>query len=132
MCRADCAIFLCSYNRGGQLLLRNLIMRTRGSRQQLEALRKAQQPSPQGANRMQPVFDALNTLGDVPWKINIPVSYVVEQVWAICLREGATAGLPRRTLDPLPKRPEAEDATDKTVWREYKRALTKVGLVPNQ
>ena len=95
---------------------------------QLEALRKAQKLSPEGIPRMQPVFDALNALGIVPWKINAPVSQVVEQVWELCEHEGATAGLPRRVLDPLPKKPEGEDATDKTIWREYKRALAKVGL----
>jgi DNA-directed RNA polymerase len=102
-------------------------MRTRGSRQQIEALKKASYPS-DGSKKapMQQVFEALNALGNVPWKINAPVAGVVEQVWKLCKEGEGLAGLPTREKALLPQKPEEEAAEDRTVWREYKRALQKV------
>ena len=76
---------------------------------------------------MDPIYRALNALGNVPWKINAPVADVVEQVWELCREGGGLAGLPPREVTPLPEKPEysfAEEA--RGVWRDYKKVLTKV------
>lgn len=51
------------------------------------------------------VFDALNTIGAVPWMINRPVLEVVERAWAAQMRIAKLpVNLPKKAaLQPVPK-----------------------------
>jgi DNA-directed RNA polymerase len=80
-----------SYNCGGYLRSRNLVMRIRGSRLQLEALKKSD---------LSEVFAGLNALGATPWRINRPVLEVVEKLWQA---GGDIAGLVARADLPVPQ-----------------------------
>ncbi|KAK4536794.1 hypothetical protein CDCA_CDCA09G2819 [Cyanidium caldarium] len=112
-----------SYNRGGYLRPRGLVMRLRGGRRHLEALKHSD---------LSEVFAGLNALGATPWRINRPVLEVVERLWQ---RGGDIAGLvPRADLPPPPlediddiveeEAVEAGDATERV--RRQRRAERRV------
>lgn len=88
-----------SYNRGGYLRPRGLVMRTRGSRRQVEALKHAD---------LSEVLAGLNALGATPWRINRPVLDVVERLWAA---GGDVAGLVARADLTMPTLSELEDSS---------------------
>lgn len=67
--------------------------RTRGSFMQPDVLRRA---------NLDKVFESLNFLGSVPWKINTSILEVVEQVWA---QGGGIAEIPRIQNHVLPPEP---------------------------
>jgi DNA-directed RNA polymerase len=86
---------------GGYLKLQSQFMRTRGSFMQPDVLRRAD---------LSQVFEALNFLGSVPWRINDRVLKVVEQVWA---QGGGLAEIPRVNHHVIPDEPErTADITD--------------------
>ncbi|KAF6004355.1 hypothetical protein F1559_000697 [Cyanidiococcus yangmingshanensis] len=86
-----------AYNRGGYLRPRGLVMRIRGSRLQLEALKKGD---------LSEVYAGLNALGATPWRVNRPVLDVVEKLWQA---GGDVAGLVARADLQMPS------LTDSTV-----------------
>jgi DNA-directed RNA polymerase len=90
-----------AYNEGGYLTLKSLIMRSREkSAGQIKALKNATMPD---------LLDGLNALGECPWKINVHVLGILEQLW----EEGdGAAGLPRRTDFEIPEPPEEFDLID--------------------
>ena len=61
-----------AYDEGGYLRHKNAIMRTRGHRSQVEALKRAD---------LSRVYESLNCLGLVQWKINIPILQLVNRLW---------------------------------------------------
>ncbi len=78
---------------GAYLYLKTSIMRTRGSNLQKRALDKAR-------DRMNSVYDGLNCVARVPWKINEPVLDVIQEA----LRRKLTVGdLPSQERKELPE-----------------------------
>ena len=77
---------------GGYLSVQSLVMRARGSVYQVESLKRAD---------LTHVFDALNTLGSLPWKINKRLLKVIESIWS---SGGGVAEIPPRADVPLPVR----------------------------
>lgn len=113
-----------AYNSGGYLRPRGLVMRVRGSRLQLEALKKGD---------LSEVFAGLNALGATPWRINRPVLDVVEKLWRA---GGDIAGLVARAdlqlpalaesvVDPAPDGKESAASTE-SLSREQRRAIWRI------
>ena len=72
------------WDSGGYIRLKPRVMRTHGSSVQVEALKRA---------RLDRVFEALNALGRVRWRVNAPALGAIEDAWA---RSLAIADLPSR------------------------------------
>jgi DNA-directed RNA polymerase len=85
------------WDRGGFLKLRTTIMRTKGSRAQVDALRNAP---------LERVFEGLNALGRLRWAVNRDVLNVVQDAWDAKL---AIAELPSQFDIPLPQPPTLEE-----------------------
>lgn len=69
------------------------------------------------------VYDAINTIQEVPWTINQRVLDVARQIWDADL---GTAGFPQKEAEPLPfKSPEA-DIPKSAANREWRMAAAKV------
>ncbi|KAJ4833082.1 DNA-directed RNA polymerase 2, chloroplastic/mitochondrial [Turnera subulata] len=116
------------YDKGAHLFLPSSVMRTHGSRQQREAVKRAPR------QQLQPVFEvyvagrlwflqclsfypiphALDTLGITKWRINQRVLGIVDRIWN---SGGGLAHLVDRTDVPLPERPDTEDDTLLKKWR---------------
>eukprot|EP00899_Mesostigma_viride_P006332 jgi/Mesvir1/156/Mv13517-RA.1 len=106
-----------SYNKGGYLLLPSTAMRTRGNKTQLGAIRDAST-----TNQMKRVFEALNALGEVPWRIRRPVLDVATAIWK---HGGGKLDVPSRSYFPFPTPINLSTAT-KDEADEYKKAVRKV------
>jgi DNA-directed RNA polymerase len=115
---------------GGYLTSPSSVLRAKGSHQQLRAVRNATMPA---------VYESLNALGRVPWRVNDRVLDVVLKLWE---RGGAVTDLPSRLdIAPLkePARPDlsALDPEDpvtrglaidyEKAQREHKRSTDLVG-----
>ena len=61
------------WDSGGYIRLKPRVMRTHGSSVQVEALKRA---------RLDRVFEALNALGRVRWRVNAPALGAIEDAWA--------------------------------------------------
>lgn len=90
------------HNHGAYLTFSSPVMRVRGEKDQL--LRLKQQDDEMLSGRglgMQRVYNALNALGGLAWRINTPVLDIVERVWA---HGGGIAGLPSKVnlVEPVP------------------------------
>ncbi|KAK4786271.1 hypothetical protein SAY86_002960 [Trapa natans] len=96
------------YDEGGYLFLPSYIMRTHGARQQREAVKRAPQ------DQLEPVFEALDTLGYTKWRVNKRVLAVVDRVWT---NGGCLAGLVDREDIPLPEEPDTEDESEQRKWK---------------
>jgi DNA-directed RNA polymerase len=106
-----------SYNEGGYLTLRSIIMRTRGSRSQLDSLRRAELTS---------LFAGLNVVAEVPWRINKPVFRVMEHMWE---HGGGRCELPRRADDPLPPEPTVPEAEQPALWKKWRSECREVNKI---
>ncbi|NP_001289520.1 DNA-directed RNA polymerase 2, chloroplastic/mitochondrial [Nicotiana sylvestris] len=104
------------YDKGGHLYLPSYVMRTHGARQQREAVKRASR------NQLQPVFEALDTLGNTKWRINKRVLSVVDRIWA---GGGRLADLVDRDDAPLPEEPDTEDEALRTKWRWKVKSVKK-------
>ncbi|XP_015063457.1 DNA-directed RNA polymerase 2B, chloroplastic/mitochondrial isoform X1 [Solanum pennellii] len=104
------------YDKGGHLYLPSYVMRTHGARQQREAVKRASR------NQLQPVFEALDTLGSTKWRINKRVLSVVDRIWA---GGGRLADLVDRDDVPLPEEPDTEDEAVCTKWRWKVKSVKK-------
>ncbi|XP_075474300.1 DNA-directed RNA polymerase 3, chloroplastic-like [Primulina tabacum] len=82
------------YDKGGYLFLPSYMMRTRGSRQQQDAVRAVP------AKQLQKVYEALDTLGNTKWRVNNRILSVVESIWA---SGGNIAGLVDCKDVPIPE-----------------------------
>ena len=61
-----------AFDEGAYLQHRNTVMRMHGHRSQADALKRAD---------LTQVFKALNCLGRLPWKINIPILNLIKRLW---------------------------------------------------
>ncbi|GLT77095.1 hypothetical protein SLA2020_487120 [Shorea laevis] len=104
------------YDRGAYLFLPSYIMRTHGAKQQRETVKRT--PTKQ----LEPVFEALDTLGNTKWRINKRVLSVMERLWA---RGVSIAGLIDREDVPLPEKPDTEDETEIRKWKWKLKAAKK-------
>ncbi|CAN6446738.1 unnamed protein product [Victoria cruziana] len=96
------------YDQGSHLFLPSHIMRTHGSRQQREAIKRTPR------QQLQYIFKALDTLGSTKWRINKRVLAVVDKIWA---SGGNLAGLVDCQDIPLPKKPDTEDEAVLKKWK---------------
>ncbi|KAI4346747.1 hypothetical protein L6164_007617 [Bauhinia variegata] len=96
------------YDKGGHLFLPSYVMRTHGARQQREAVKRAP------GKQLEPVFQALDTLGNTKWRINKRVLSVIDRIWA---SGGRLADLVDRDDVPLPEKPDTEDEALIKKWK---------------
>ncbi|XP_050913765.1 DNA-directed RNA polymerase 2, chloroplastic/mitochondrial [Lathyrus oleraceus] len=104
------------YDKGGHLFLPSYVMRTHGAKQQREAVKRAPR------NQLEPVFEALDTLGNTKWRINGKVLSVVDKIWA---NGGRLAGLVDRTDLDLPEEPETDNEAEKKKWKWKVKSVKK-------
>ncbi|XP_047316621.1 DNA-directed RNA polymerase 3, chloroplastic [Impatiens glandulifera] len=105
------------YDKGGYLFLPSYLMRTHGSRQQQEAVKRTP------PKQMHKVYEALDTLGSTKWKINRRVLNVVEDIWA---GGGNIAGLIDRRDVPIPDKPISEDPMEIRRWKWSVKKAKKI------
>ncbi|GAU51335.1 hypothetical protein TSUD_412820 [Trifolium subterraneum] len=96
------------YDKGAYLFLPSYVMRIHGAKQQRAALKRAPK------NQLDPVFEALNTLGATKWRVNKSVLSVIDQIWA---NGGRLADLVDRDDLPLPEEPDTEDEAEIRKWK---------------
>ncbi|CAN0870285.1 DNA-directed RNA polymerase 2, chloroplastic/mitochondrial [Linum grandiflorum] len=104
------------YDKGAYFFLPSYVMRTHGSKQQRETMRRAPR------TQLEPVFEALDTLGSTNWRINERVLDVVDRMWS---SGGCLANLVDREDVPLPEKPDTKDETILTKWRWELRKAKK-------
>ncbi|KAH6798667.1 male gametophyte defective 3 [Perilla frutescens var. frutescens] len=104
------------YERGAYLFLPSYIMRTHGAKQQREAVKRAPK------QQIEPIFQALNTLGNTKWKVNKRILSVIDRIWA---NGGQLADLVDREDVPLPEEPDTEDESEIKKWRWKVKAIKK-------
>ena len=85
---------------GGFLKLRTALMRTKGSRAQVEALRHA---------NLTTMYSSLDALGSTPWRVN---KNVFEVAWRLWEAGGGICDLPQREDVPLPPAPDLSSVAD--------------------
>ncbi|CAB4319253.1 unnamed protein product [Prunus armeniaca] len=105
------------YDKGGHVFLPSYVMRTHGSRKQVDAMRNISR------NQMQKVFEALDMLGSTKWRVNKKVLSVVESIWA---RGGNIAGLVNREDVPVPDKSPSEDLKEIQEWKWSVRKAKKI------
>ncbi|KAL2959230.1 hypothetical protein AAZX31_18G256700 [Glycine max] len=105
-----------SYDKGGHLFLPSYVMRTHGVRQQREAVKRAPR------KQLEPVFEALDTLGHTKWRVNKKVLSVVDRIWA---SGGRIADLVDRDDVPLPDEPDTDDEAKIKKWKWKYKSLQK-------
>ncbi|XP_010511924.1 PREDICTED: DNA-directed RNA polymerase 1, mitochondrial-like [Camelina sativa] len=102
------------YDQGAHFFLPSYVMRTHGAKQQRTVMK--QTPKEQ----LEPVFEALDTLGNTKWRINKKVLSLVDRIWA---NGGRLGGLVDREDVPVPEEPTSEDQEDVKHWKwELKKA----------
>ncbi|CAH8348222.1 unnamed protein product [Eruca vesicaria subsp. sativa] len=102
------------YDQGAYFFLPSYIMKTNGSKQQRVAVK--QTPKAQ----LEPVFKALDTLGNTKWRINKKVLSLVDRIWA---NGGRLGGLVDRDDVPIPEEPDSEDQEKVKQWKwKFKEA----------
>ncbi|XP_057981950.1 DNA-directed RNA polymerase 2B, chloroplastic/mitochondrial-like [Malania oleifera] len=104
------------YDKGGHFFLPSYVMRTHGARQQREAVKRT--PNKQ----LEPVFEALNTLGNTKWRVNKKVLNIIDRIWS---SGGHLADLVDRRDIPLPEKPDTEDEAQLKKWRWKVRSVKK-------
>lgn len=104
------------HDRGAYLFLPSYIMRTHGAKQQREALRRCPK------QQLEPVFQALNTLGSTKWRVNKRVLGVIDRIWA---SGGRLADLVDRDDIPLPEEPDTEDEKEIRKWKRKVNTVKK-------
>lgn len=96
------------YNRGGHFFLPSYVMRTHGARQQRESIKMTPR------SQLEPVFQALDTLGSTKWRVNKRILGVIDRMWA---SGGCLAGLVDQEDVPLPEKPNTDDETEIKKWK---------------
>ncbi|RDX72005.1 DNA-directed RNA polymerase 2, chloroplastic/mitochondrial, partial [Mucuna pruriens] len=104
------------YDKGGHLFLPSYVMRTHGVRQQREAVKRAPR------KQLEPVFEALDTLGHMKWRVNKKVLSVVDRIWA---SGGRLADLVDRDDVPLPDEPDTDDEAKIKKWKWKVKSVQK-------
>ncbi|XP_061948525.1 DNA-directed RNA polymerase 2B, chloroplastic/mitochondrial-like isoform X1 [Populus nigra] len=104
------------YDKGAHLFLPSYVMRIHGAKQQREAVKRAPR------KQLQPVFEALDTLGNTRWRVNKRVLSVVDRIWS---NGGCLADLVDHSDVPLPEKPETEDEALLKKWKWKLRGAKK-------
>ncbi|MBA0563332.1 hypothetical protein Golob_008314, partial [Gossypium lobatum] len=104
------------YDQGAYLFLPSYVMRTHGAKQQRETVKRTPR------KQLEPVFEALDTLGNTKWRINRRILGVVDRLWA---NGGRLADLVDREDVPLPEEPDTEDETEIRKWKWKVKAVKK-------
>ncbi|XP_027918914.1 DNA-directed RNA polymerase 1B, mitochondrial-like [Vigna unguiculata] len=104
------------YDKGAYFFLPSYVMRIHGAKQQREAVKRATK------SQLEPVFEALNTLGNTKWRVNKRVLCVIDQIWA---NGGRLADLVDREDVPLPEEPDTEDEAEIRKWKWKVKAMKK-------
>ncbi|XP_061344218.1 DNA-directed RNA polymerase 2, chloroplastic/mitochondrial-like isoform X2 [Gastrolobium bilobum] len=104
------------YDKGGHLFLPSYVMRTHGVRQQREAVKRPPR------KQLEPVFEALDTLGNTKWRVNKKVLSVVDRIWA---SGGRLADLVDRDDVPLPEEPDTDDEALIKKWKWKVKSVKK-------
>uniref|UniRef100_A0A2N9EV15 DNA-directed RNA polymerase n=1 Tax=Fagus sylvatica TaxID=28930 RepID=A0A2N9EV15_FAGSY len=104
------------YDRGAYLFLPSYVMRTHGAKQQREAVKRTPR------KQLEPVFEALDTLGNTKWRINRRVLSVIDRIWA---SGGGLADLVDREDVSLPEEPDTEDEAEIRKWKWKVKAAIK-------
>ncbi|GAB4840181.1 DNA-directed RNA polymerase 1B, mitochondrial [Ancistrocladus abbreviatus] len=104
------------YARGAYLFLPSYVMRTHGAKQQREVVKRAP------VKQLEPVFEALDTLGRTKWRVNKKVLGIVDRIWA---SGGCLADLVDREDVALPEEPDTDDETEKRKWKWKVKAIKK-------
>ncbi|XWS64144.1 hypothetical protein CRYUN_Cryun06bG0161500 [Craigia yunnanensis] len=104
------------YDRGAHLFLPSYVMRTHGAKQQRETVKRTPR------KQLEPVFEALDTLGNTKWRINKRVLGVVDRIWA---NGGCIADLVDCEDVPLPEEPDTEDEAEIRKWKWKVKAVKK-------
>ncbi|CAN4121991.1 unnamed protein product [Withania somnifera] len=104
------------YDKGAYLFLPSYIMRTHGAKQQREAVKRVPK------KQLEPVLQALDTLGNTKWRVNKRVLGIVDRIWAT---GGRLADLVDREDVPLPEEPDTEDEAEIKKWKWKVKAVKK-------
>ncbi|XP_051122130.1 DNA-directed RNA polymerase 1B, mitochondrial-like [Andrographis paniculata] len=104
------------YERGAYLFLPSYLMRTHGAKQPREAIKKASK------QQLEPIFQALNTLGNTKWRVNKRILGVVDRIWA---NGGCLADLVDREDIPLPEKPDTDDEAEIKKWKWKVKTVKK-------
>ncbi|OVA18408.1 DNA-directed RNA polymerase [Macleaya cordata] len=104
------------YDRGAYLFLPSYVMRTHGGRRQREAVKRAPQ------KQLEPVFKALDTLGNTKWRVNKRVLNVIDRIWD---SGGCHGNLVDRSDVPMPEKPDTEDEAELRKWRWKVKSVKK-------
>ncbi|KAL6187852.1 hypothetical protein ACLB2K_039247 [Fragaria x ananassa] len=104
------------YDKGAHLFLPSYVMRTHGAKQQRQVLKSTPR------KQLEPVFEALDTLGNTKWRINKRVLGVVDRIWA---SGGGLADLVSCEDDTLPEEPDTEDEAEVRKWKWKVKAVKK-------
>ncbi|XP_039051823.1 DNA-directed RNA polymerase 1B, mitochondrial-like [Hibiscus syriacus] len=104
------------YDQGAYLFLPSYVMRTHGAKQQRVTVKRTPK------QQLEPVFEALDTLGNTKWRINKRVLGVVDRIWS---NGGRIADLVDREDVPLPEEPDTEDEAEIRKWKWKVRAVKK-------
>lgn len=96
------------YDKGAHLFLPSYVMRTHGAKQQRETVKRTPR------KQLEPVFEALDTLGNAKWRVNNRVLSVLDRIWSC---GGRLADLVDRNDVPLPEKPETEDEAQLRKWQ---------------
>ncbi|GAV60087.1 RNA_pol domain-containing protein [Cephalotus follicularis] len=105
-----------SYDKGAYLFLPSYVMRTHGAKQQREAVKRAPR------EQLDPVFEALDTLGTTKWRVNKRVLHIVDRIWN---SGGRLADLVDRNDVPLPEKTDTEDEALLRKWKWKTRSVEK-------
>lgn len=104
------------YDKGAHLFLPSYVMRTHGAKQQREAVKRVPR------KQLEPVFEALDTLGCTKWRVNKRVLNIVDRIWS---SGGRLADLVDRNDVPLPEKPDTEDEPVMRKWKWKLRSVKK-------
>uniref|UniRef100_A0A7N0UT29 DNA-directed RNA polymerase n=1 Tax=Kalanchoe fedtschenkoi TaxID=63787 RepID=A0A7N0UT29_KALFE len=96
------------YDRGAYLYLPSYVMRTHGAKQQREFIKRTPK------KQLEPVFEALDTLGNTKWRVNKKILGVVDRIWA---SGGRVADLVDCEDIPLPEEPDTDDDAELRKWK---------------
>ncbi|KAJ6431989.1 hypothetical protein OIU84_019289 [Salix udensis] len=104
------------YDQGAYFFLPSYVMRIHGAKQQRVAIKRA------SWNQLEPVFKALDTLGNTKWRVNKRILAVIDRIWA---SGGHLAGLVDREDVHLPEEPQTEDEAEIQKWRWKVKSVKK-------
>ncbi|KAG9144070.1 hypothetical protein Leryth_013720, partial [Lithospermum erythrorhizon] len=104
------------YDKGAHIVLPSYIMRTHGARQQRDVVKRTPR------KQLQPVFEALDTIGSTKWRVNKRVLNIIDRIWA---SGGRLADLVDREDIPLPEEPATDDEALLKKWRWKMKSVKK-------